>query len=138
MPKRLQFLRILPLACLFLLQLVQASPAFAGLNLCIGEEGHVEVEVQESPCCPSQTGFPLEATFAVESDDCTSCIDVGLAHQDPQPPALQENASGKVLPSLSRWLGVRASGSPSLSASALTGPSDAPALQALRTVVLRV
>lgn len=46
-----------------------------GVLLCMGDDGHVEVELESSGCCPSET-----------DDDCVDCADVGAPDQRAVPP----------------------------------------------------
>ena len=56
----------MPLAFLIVVFAFQTSPAFAGLNLCIGVGGHLEIESEEAGCCPSQKAVATEMTLTQE------------------------------------------------------------------------
>ena len=48
-----------------------------GVVLCIGNEGHVEVELESSGCCPSET-----------DEDCVDCADFTAPDQQSAPPVV--------------------------------------------------
>lgn len=78
MSGRLHPLRIALVTGLIVLLGFQTSPAFAGLNLCIGIDGHVEIESEDGGCCPSRPSVAVNRVVAEEEDSCSSCIDVSL------------------------------------------------------------
>ncbi len=46
-----------------------------GVVVCLGSEGHVEVDLQGADCCPSR------------SDDCVDCVDLTAPNQQMTPPS---------------------------------------------------
>ena len=47
-----------------------------GVVLCLGSEGHVEVDLEGDGCCPSKT------------DDCVDCVDMTAPNQQITPPSV--------------------------------------------------
>lgn len=138
MLRRLRHLRTVPLAFLIIILAFQTAPAFAGLNLCIGVDGHLEIESQDAGCCPSPHAVETGLSLAKEGDACASCIDVSLGDHaastlaNPASPAVQVFLPPPVL--LERLKILRLSASSSQE----RGVPDYPSLMAIRSVVLRV
>lgn len=85
MLRRLRSLSSSPLAFLLVLLVFQASQGFAGLNLCIGQGGHVEIEPAGAGCCPGSDSHPAEPARIQDTSPCASCIDVSLGDRDAGP-----------------------------------------------------
>jgi hypothetical protein len=75
----------MPLASLLILLFLQASHGFAGLNLCIGRDGHVEIESAVAGCCPGLDRKDSDLASIQEQSPCASCIDVSLGNLDAGP-----------------------------------------------------
>lgn len=138
MLKWLRLLGSMPLALLVVVFAFQTSPGFAGLNLCIGAGGHLEIESVEAGCCPSLKTAAPELTLAQVEGACASCIDVSLGGHSENTMAKSASPTAQVfLPTpalLERIKPLRLSSSVSLD----RGKPDAPSLAAIRTIVLRV
>jgi hypothetical protein len=75
----------MPLASLLILLVLQASHSFAGLNLCIGQDGHVEIESAEAGCCPGLDRKDSDLASIQDQAPCASCIDVSLGDLNASP-----------------------------------------------------
>jgi hypothetical protein len=128
----------LPLAFLLMLLVLQASHGFAGLNLCIGRDGHVEIESADAGCCPGLGQETSDHALIQEQAPCASCIDVSLGNLDSGPMAAAGAGMQKVF--LSPPL-VLERVSPRASAPASAFDQEIPpgiSLSAVRSVVLRL
>jgi len=130
-------LRLLPLACFLFLLVFQASPAFAGLTLCIGESGHMEIEVEDAGCCPSKTRSESGPAYALAEEDCESCIDVCLGNHEPDAWAKPGAPGYQGFPLRASVL-ERLDPLPSTPILPHQGLPIEPSLAALRSIVLRI
>lgn len=136
MVRRLQFVLSSILVLIFSLHLLISSPALAGLNLCIGDNGHLELGTDESDCCPPvASGF--EASFVVSKEVCLSCIDVALGDHGFGPQAIFKVHSPVTFfhPALLEYLQPFQPAPTAHLSRILPSP---PTLTAIQTVVLRV
>lgn len=78
MIRRLQVFLSIPLALALAFQILLATPALAGLTLCIDVDGHIGIEAEKDDCCPSAAAADSDPAYSLEKGTCTSCIDVAL------------------------------------------------------------
>lgn len=134
----LRHLRSMPLALLLALQAIQISPAFAGLNLCIGADGHFEIESQSGECCPSRMGEAPESTLDREEGACDSCIDVSLGENEIRTLASAKTPTFQEILPAPHPSEKLPSFRPARTAFLSRGFPTEPSLTAIRSVVLRV
>jgi hypothetical protein len=76
MLRRLKAFLSVSLAFVMAIQILLATPALAGLSLCIEVDGPTGFEAEHDACCSPKAAVTPDVSFSREKGSCVSCIDV--------------------------------------------------------------
>lgn len=127
----------------FVVCLLVALGSLEGTVLCVGAEGHVEVERSKGSCCgalgaaASDTASPsVQSTL---EDECGTCVDVPLPHGGPASPSSAHGRPFQTLPFVALLAALHPTFFPQQPPFRFTDretPPLSPGLSTLRSIIL--